>query len=92
MTDEDERTWTFPAGDAGELVDTDDRAHIRRLVYGSRVVIYPPDEPEPAQGAAGGKSGRPRFATWWEWLLIGLAWAFAIALVGVMFFAAGYGW
>jgi len=90
MTDEDERIWTFPAGDAGELVDTDDRAHVRKLVYGSRVVIYHPDEPEP-RSSAGGKGRRP-FATWWEWLLIGLAWAAAIVIVGTMFFSAGYGW
>jgi hypothetical protein len=82
-------TWTDE--DAGEIVDVDDRAHVRRLVYGSRVVTYWPEEPEPV-GQSGGKGGGDERPTRFEWLLIALAWTFAAAIFGVLVAALGYEW
>jgi hypothetical protein len=88
-------TWTDE--DAGEIVDVDDaahRAHVRRLVYGSRVVTYWPEEPEPMAGAGGGgpRAPYPDAPTRFEWLLIALAWTFAAAIFGVLVAALGYEW
>lgn len=84
-------TWTFPAGDAGELVETDDRAHVRKLVYGSRVVTVWPYEPEPVR-ESGGKRGGDERPTPFDWLLIAGCWAFAAAVFGLLMMALGYDW